>query len=413
MKRLPRIAMAVALAAAGCSRPMQSPPIRVGVLHSVTGTMALSEKSVIDATLMAIAEVNEEGGVLGRRLQPVLADGQSDGQAFAREAERLVTKESVSVVFGCWTSASRKTVKPVFEKYDHLLFYPVQYEGLEQSSNIVYTGAAPNQQILPALDWCARELGARKFFLVGSDYVFPRTAGEIIRMRLASLGGEVCGEEYVPLGQTDFKAIADAIAAAKPQVILNTLNGDSNYAFFEALRAAGVTPGRIPTVSFSIAEDELRSLGISGMAGDYCAWNYFQSVDTPENRAFVARFRAMYGAGRVTDDPMEAAYVGVRLWAEAARVAGSETPLAVRAAIRGRSIVAPEGPVTIDGATQHAHKTVRIGRIRSDGQFDVVWSSPQPVRPEPFPAGRTPEEWGRFLDGLYRGWGGRWAKPVE
>jgi urea transport system substrate-binding protein len=410
-KELRAMTLLLAAALAGCGHPRPAPPIKVGVLHSMTGTMAISEKSVIDSTLMAISEINEEGGVLGRRLEAVVADGRSDAPSFAQEAERLITKECVSVVFGCWTSASRKTVKPVFERHNHLLFYPVQYEGLEQSSNIVYTGAAPNQQIQPAVEWCCRELKARKFFLVGSDYVFPRTANAIIRAQLAGLGGEVCGEEYLPLGGTDFKAIVEKIVSAQPQIILNTINGDGNLAFFDDLRAVGVTPDRIPTLSFSIAEDELRSMRTTAMAGDYCAWNYFQSVDTSANRAFVERFRTLYGRNRVTDDPMESAYFGVRLWAQAARAAGSEAPAAVRAALGGQTLAAPEGAVRIDGATQHTCRKVRIGRIRKDGQFDVIWTSPLPVPPEPFPAFRSRAEWEGFLEDLYKGWGQQWAKP--
>ena len=226
----------------------------MGVLHSLSGTMAISEKSVVDATLLAIGEINEQGGLLGRKIEPVVADGKSDWPTFASEAERLIAQEEVSTVFGCWTSASRKTVKPVFEKHDHLLFYPVQYEGLEACPNIVYTGAAPNQQIIPAVRWCFEHLG-RKFFLVGSDYVFPRTANEIIRDQLRSLHGEIVGEQYILLGSEDVQDAVQSIVAAKPDVILNTINGDTNVAFFRELRAAGITPEKIPTMSFSIADD--------------------------------------------------------------------------------------------------------------------------------------------------------------
>jgi urea transport system substrate-binding protein len=395
----------------GCGRGPAPEPIKVGVLHSLTGTMAISEKSVIDATLLAIEEINERGGVLGRQLQAVVVDGRSDWPTFAREAERLITLEQVAVVFGCWTSASRKTVKPVFEKYNHLLFYPVQYEGLEQSRNIVYTGAAPNQQILPAVDWCFRELKARKFFLVGSDYVFPRTAHAIIKAQVAKLGGEVVGDEFVLLGARDFKAVVAKIITAQPDVILNCINGDSNLAFFDELRTNRGVPPTLRTVSFSIAEDELRSMGAKQMAGDYCAWNYFQSVDTPANHDFIERFRAKYGHNRVTDDPMEAAYIGVQLWAQAARMAKSVEPVAVRSALGGQTLPAPEGLVTIDPATQHTHKTVRIGRIRADGQFDILWTSPQPVAPEPYPALQPRGEWETFLASLFNGWGQQWANP--
>lgn len=385
-------------------------PVRVGILHSLTGTMAISETSVRDATLLAIEELNAAGGVLGRRIEPVIADGRSDWPVFAREAERLITRERVAVVFGCWNSASRKTVKPVFEKYNHLLFYPVQYEGLEQSPNIIYTGAAPNQQIIPAVKWSFDHLGQR-FFLVGSDYVFPRTANAIIKAQVAALGGTIVGEEYLRLGSREVEAVVGKIADSQPTVILNTINGDSNVAFFHALRQAGITPARIPTVSFSLAENELSHIKTSGMAGDYAAWNYFQSVDSPENHHFVKAFRARFGQDRVTDDPMEAAYFGVRMWARAVTTAGTTDPREVRKALHDQSLAAPEGIVTIDADTQHAWKVVRVGKILANGQFEIVWSSRDPVRPIPYPEFRTQAEWESFLTELQSGWGGAWASP--
>lgn len=390
----------------------ESEPIKVGILHSLTGTMAISEKSVVDATVMAIEEINAAGGVVGRKLQPVIVDGRSDWPTFAAEAERLIVDEKVSVVFGCWTSASRKTVKPVFEKHGHLLFYPVQYEGLEQSPNIIYTGAAPNQQIIPAVKWCFDNIGKR-VFLVGSDYVFPRTANAIIKEQVSALRGELLGEEYVPLGSVEVDAIAARIAELRPDVVLNSVNGDSNVALFRALRAAGVTPDRTPTLSFSIAEDELRSMGVRDMVGDYAAWNYFQSVASPENETFVKSFKARYGADRVTDDPMEAAYFGVKLWAQAVEDAGTPEVARVREKVAKQSCKAPGGIVYVDVETQHTWKVVRIGKIRSDGQFDVVWSSERPVRPVPYPIYRSKVEWEKFLVDLYEGWGGSWARPAS
>ncbi len=399
--------VAVSVAAIGCGK---KEPIKVGVLHSLSGTMAISEKAVVDATLMAIEEINAKGGVLGRELKPVVVDGQSNWTTFANEAERLITEEKVSVVFGCWTSASRKTVKPVFEKHNHLLFYPVQYEGLEQSPNIVYTGAAPNQQIIPAVKWCFDNRG-KKFFLVGSDYVFPRTANAIIKDQVKGLGGEILGEEYILLGSKDVKAAVDKIVAAKPDVILNTINGDSNVEFFKALRAAGIASDKIPTMSFSIAEDELRTMNPKDLAGDYAAWNYFQTVDTKDNAEFVKRFKAKYGQERVTDDPIEAGYFGVYLWAQAVRKAESPDPQAVRKVLAQQSFDAPEGLVYIEADNQHTWKSVYIGKIRGDGQFDVVWNSGKPIRPVPYPEYRTKEEWNKFLDDLYNGWNKSWANP--
>jgi urea transport system substrate-binding protein len=372
--------------------------------------MAISETSVVDATLLAIEEINRGGGLLGRRIETVVADGCSQWPVFAKEANRLIAEERVSVVFGCWTSASRKTVKPIFENHGHLLFYPVQYEGLEQSPNIVYTGAAPNQQIIPAVKWCFDNLG-KTFFLVGSDYVFPRTANAIIRDQLRAIRGEVLGEEYVLLGSADVESVVQEIVEKQPDVILNTINGDTNVAFFKSLRAAGITPEKIPTMSFSIAEDELRTLGVENMVGDYACWNYFQSVDSQENKRFVRAFRKKYGAERVTDDPMEAAYFGVHLWAQAVRDAGTDDVQEVRKAIADQSFQAPEGMVYIDAENNHTWKIVRIGKIQVDGQFHVEWSSRKPVRPVPYPIYRSPSEWHAFLDALYQGWGEEWSNP--
>ena len=386
--------------------------IKVGILHSLTGTMAISEKSVVDATLLAIEEINESGGLLGQRIEAVVVDTKSDLDTFASEAERLITQEKVQAIFGCWTSASRKMVKSVVERHNHLLFYPVQYEGLEQSPNIIYTGAAPNQQIIPAIKWAFDNLGTR-FYLVGSDYVFPRTANAIIKDQVKALQGQVLGERYVPLGSLDVKTIVADIVNRQPDVILNSINGDTNTVFFEELRASGITPERIPTLSFSLAEDELRSLKTTAMAGDYAAWNYFQSIETTNNQSFVQNFQSRFGTDRVTDDPMEAAYFGVQLWAQAVRDAGTTDVKVVRRAMLDQSFAAPEGIVYIDPETQHTWKTVRVGRIRPNGQFTIVWASDHPIRPLPFPSYRSPLEWENFLNQLYRMWDNRWAAPMN
>lgn len=381
--------------------------IKIGVLHSLTGTMAISETSVVDATLLAIEEINKNGGLLGRKIEPIVADGRSDLSTFAKEAERLLKEEKVAVVFGCWTSASRKIVKKIFEKFNHLLFYPVQYEGLERSPNIVYTGAAPNQQIIPAIKWCFDNLG-KNFFLVGSDYVFPRTANTIIKDQVTALRGEILGEEYILLGDKDFAGLVQKIVDTKPDVIINTVNGDSNIYFFKELRRAGITPKKIPTMSFSIAEEEIRTLSIENLVGDYASWNYFQSIDTDENKVFIEKFKKKYGTDRVTDDPIEAGYFGVHLWAQAVREAGTANVNEVRKTIRDQSINAPEGMVYINSKNLHTWKTVRIGKIREDGQFDIVWSSEKPVRPVPYPIYRSVSEWDKFLNDLYEGWGNKW-----
>jgi urea transport system substrate-binding protein len=409
---LPPVATARAVPPMAAPLPA-GPPIRVGVLHSTSGTMAQSESPVVEATLLAIRELNEAGGLLGRPLEAVVRDGRSDPSVFAQQAETLLSDEKVSSVFGCWTSASRKTVVPIFERHGNLLVYPVQYEGLEESPNLVYLGATPNQQIIPAVKWAFAFLGKRRFFLVGSDYVFPRAAGAVMRDTLAEMNAEVVGEEYLPLGSYDTRAIVEKIAGARADVILNTINGSTNVPFFKELRAAGITPERIPTISFSIGEQELRLMNVAEMAGDYAAWNYFQSLDTPESRTFVERFRAAYGPQRVLTDPMEAAYVGVKLWAQAVAQAQSDDPQEIRQKMLDGQMLAPEGPVRIDPATRHAYKTPRIGQITEDGQFEVVWSAVKPEAPVPFPPSRTKEQWQAFLGALYSGWGDQWSAPQQ
>ncbi len=357
--------------------------VKVGILHSLSGTMAISETSLKDVELMAIDEINARGGVLGKKIVPVIEDGASDWPTFAEKARKLLERDRVATVFGCWTSASRKAVKPVFEQLKGLLWYPVQYEGLEASPNIFYTGAAANQQLVPAVEWLL-EQGKKRFFLLGSDYVFPRTANKIIKAQLRAQGGEVVGEEYTPLGHTDYSTVINKIRAARPDIVFNTLNGDSNVAFFKQLRDAGLTAKELPTISVSIAEEEIRGIGAENMVGHLAVWNYFQSTDTPENREFVRRFKERHGQDRVTDDPIEAAYLAVHLWAKAVEKAGSFDVEKVRAAARNLEFQAPEGPVKIDGQNQHLWKIVRIGEVQPDGQFKELWNSGQPVAPDPY-----------------------------
>ena len=393
--------------------PPSGEPIRIGILQSLTGTMGHSGTSVADATLLAVEELNRSGGVLGRPVEAVVADGRSDPARFASEARRLIEEEKVCTVFGCWTSASRKTVVPVFEELDHLLVYPVQYEGIEESPNVIYTGAAPNQQIIPAVKWAYAFENKRRFFLVGSDYVFPRVAHAIIKDQLKELGAELVGEAFLPLGSSDVQPIIEQIIAAKPDVILNSINGDSNRAFFSELRAAGILPETTPTISFSVEEEELRQLDASAMAGDYAAWNYFQSIDSEENEQFVASFRKKYGPQRVVTDPMESAYFGVKLWAQAVAETGTTDVRKIRRAMLNQRMNSPGGEVRIDPATQHTFKTPRIGQVLSNGQFEVVWTAAKPEPPSPYPSSRTAEEWRAFLHDLYTGWGNRWSAPNE
>jgi urea ABC transporter urea binding protein len=386
-------------------------PIRVGILHALSGTIANDGRTLFDATLLAIDEVNAKGGLLGRPVEGVARDTQSDPDLAARAAEKLILEDKVCTIFGIWTSAARKTVKPVIEKHDHLLVYPVQYEGMEQSPNIVYNGTTPNQQIIPAVRYCFGFLNKRRFFLVGSDYIFPRAANAVIRDELKILGGQIVGETYLPLGSGEVAEVIGKIVASKPDMILNTINGDSNRSLIRGLRAAGVKSDRIPTVYFSLSEQEIRALPSKEISGDYAAWSYFQSIERPENQAFVKRFQARYGAQRVVSDPMEAAYAGVHLWAQAVQAAGADDVRAIRQAIRDQRYEAPEGPIRIDPETQHTWKTVRLGKIGEAGQLEIVWSSEKAIRPEVYPATRTAPEWNAFLQDLYTKWGNRWTAP--
>ncbi len=391
-------------------------PILVGILHSRTGPMAASETAVIEATELALDEVNRAGGVLGRPVRWVIADGASDELAFAREAERLIVQERVQAIFGCWTSSSRKAVREIVERHNHLLFYPVQYEGCETSPNIVYLGASPNQQIIPAVAW-GLETHGRRVALIGSDYVFPRVANAIIRDQLRALRGELVAEIYVPLSASEAQVgeAVDAIRKARPDMVLNTINGAANSDFFRVVSRLTPDSGRAPAViSFSLAEPEIQALGEAlRPVGQFAAWSYFQSVPRPENRAFIEAFRARFGAERVVSDPMEAAYCGVALWARAVSEAGTAEIGPVRRALRQQSMDAPEGIISIDPENQHTWKTVRIGKVEPDGQFAIVWDSGRPVPPTPFPMTRARSEWQSLLDDLYRSWGGRWSNPSE
>ncbi|URN96370.1 MAG: urea ABC transporter substrate-binding protein [Candidatus Pristimantibacillus lignocellulolyticus] len=357
--------------------------IKVGILHSLSGTMAISEVSVKDAEMMAINEINAAGGVLGKQIEAVVEDGASDWPTFAEKAKKLLQQDKVATVFGGWTSSSRKAMLPVFEELNGLLWYPVQYEGLESSPNIFYTGATTNQQIVPAVDWLLENRGT-SFFLLGSDYVFPRTANKIIKAQLEASGGEVVAEEYTPLGHTDYSTVISKIKEAKPDIVFNTLNGDSNVAFFKQLKDAGISASDLTTLSVSVAEEEIRGIGTDVLAGHLAAWNYYQTTDTPENTKFVEAYKAAYGADRVTADPIEAGYIAVYLWAAAVEKAGSTDVDKVREAAAGLEFNAPEGKVTIDGETQHIYKKVLIGEVQPDGMFKQLYSTADPVKPDPY-----------------------------
>ncbi len=363
-------------------------PIKVGILHSLTGTMAISETSLRDVELMAIEEINKSGGVLGRQVEAVVEDPESKfTDVFPEKAKKLLLKDKVVAVFGCWTSVSRKNVLPVFEENNGLLFYPVQYEGNEASKNVVYTGAAPNQQILPAVDWLLSPNGGgkKKFYLLGSDYIFPRTANLIVVKYLESKGMKPVAEQYTPLGHKEYATYVQDIKKQEPDVIFSTINGDSNVNFYNELAAAGITAEKIPVVAVSVGEDELRGLDPSKVKGHLAAWNYFQSVDTPKNKEFVKKFQDKYGKDRVTDDPIEAAYIGVYFWKAAVEKAKSTDVDAVREAFKsGIEFDAPSGKVKLDPKNQHTYKRFMMGKTRADKQFDVVYQT-EPIEPDPYP----------------------------
>jgi urea transport system substrate-binding protein len=382
------LALAAATQSCGIIRAGRS-TIKVGILHSLSGTMAVSESPLRDAEMLAIEEINRNGGVLGRTIEPIVEDAGSDPERFRDLAEQLLTEDQVSSVFGGWTSDSRKAMLPVFEKHGGLLWYPLQYEGNECSGSVFYGGGTPNQQIEPAVSWLLSERRTR-FFLAGSDYLFPRTANFIIRSKLEAGNGEVTGEAYVPLGGTDFEAMVAAIRRDPPDVIFNTINGSSNMQFFHALRVAGFTPKNMAVMMASVAEAEVRTIGSDLIAGYYSCWNYFQSLKTKENTGFINRFRKRYGPYRVTDDPIETAYSQVYLWAKAVAKAGSIDPIAIRKAAPGLEFESPGGLIRIDKSNHHTWKRLHIGQINDTGQFDLVYSSPDLIRPDPWSQALNP-----------------------
>ncbi|MBF0206966.1 MAG: transporter substrate-binding protein [Oligoflexia bacterium] len=433
---------------------LRSSVIKVGVLHSLTGTMAISEESVKNATLLAIDEINRSGGIGGKRVEAVVADGQSKPEVFKREAERLITTEGIRFLFGCWTSADRKAVIPVLEKYDALLFYPVQHEGLELSNKVIYMGAVPNQQLIPTLKWSYDKFGKR-FFLVGSDYVYPRVSNEIAKVLLANIGGVVLGEEYVALEDKDFKKVVKKIKDSNPDVIISTINGEGNIAFLEELHNQRVNEegnvhsnrSSIPILSLSITENEIRSTMehfvkykpkeaahflTEHLSNMYASWSYFESISNPLNKDFVANFHKSFSSkyrSKFTNnstnfmaisDPMATAYYGVMLWGMAMREHGNLYRAAAASNtnrdiytytllqhLYNLSFPAPDGIITIVN-NNYARRTVRIGKINKDLHFDIVWSAKNPIEARPYPYYKKRKEWDAFLDTLYQRWNKNW-----
>ncbi len=382
--------LAAGLALSAWTANAAEDPVKVGILHSLSGTMAISEISCKDASVMAIDEINAKGGVLGRKIEAVVVDPKSDWPTFTEKAKELVLTHKVAAIFGCWTSVSRKHVLPVIEEYNSLLYYPVQYEGEEQSLNVFYTAASPNQQLVPAAEYML-EQGSKKFVLLGTDYVFPRTANKVLKAFLKAKGIPDANviEEYTPFGHKDYQTIVAKIkdlAKGGGACVLSTINGDSNVPFYKEFANQGLTSADCPIMAFSVAEDELRAMEVPPLVGHLAAWNYFMSIDTPENKAFVSAFQAKYGKDRVTDDPIEAAYYGVYVWKAAVEKAGSFDVDKVRAATYGLEFMSPSGMKKMDEKNQHTYKPVFIGEIKKDGQFKIVWKSKGLVKPDSYSA---------------------------
>ncbi|MDR2612043.1 MAG: urea ABC transporter substrate-binding protein [Deltaproteobacteria bacterium] len=376
-------ALSLALCAAVGAGPVaaQDDTIKVGVLHSLSGTMAISETTLKDAVLMLIEDQNKKGGVLGKKLVPVVVDPASEWPLFAEKAQDLLTREKVAVVFGCWTSVSRKSVLPVFEEHNGLLFYPVQYEGQESSKNVIYTGAAPNQQAIPAVDYLLDQ-GVKRFVLAGTDYVFPRTANKIVEAYLLSKGikQEDILVNYTPFGHSDWQSIVAEIkrfgATGLKTAVISTINGDANVPFYKELAAQNITAESIPVMAFSVGEEELSGVDTKPLVGHLAAWNYFQSVESPANEVFIQSWKEyIKDPKRVTNDPMEATYIGFNLWVKAVEKAGTTDVDQVLKAIVGLETQNLSGGTARLLPNHHLTKPVLIGEIQDDGQFQIVWST--------------------------------------
>jgi urea transport system substrate-binding protein len=374
--------------------------IKVGILHSLSGTMAISETALKETALMTIAEINKSGGVMGKQLVPVVVDPASNWPLFAEKSRQLLSKDKVDVVFGCWTSVSRKSVLPVFKELNGLLFYPVQYEGEELEKNVFYTGAAPNQQAIPAVEYLMSKDGgsAKRWVLLGTDYVYPRTTNKILRAFLKSKGVADADimEEYTPFGHSDYQTIIAKIkkfaGEGKKTAVVSTINGDSNVPFYKELGNAGIKASDIPVVAFSVGEEELRGVDTKPLVGQLAAWNYFESLKNPANAKFIKMYRDWAKQSKlpnantvVTNDPMEATYIGIHMWKQAVEKAKSTDVDKVIAAMAGQTFNAPDGyMIKMDETNHHLHKPVFIGEVKADGQFNVVWKSKGPIRAQPW-----------------------------
>jgi urea transport system substrate-binding protein len=393
------LALTASLAGVSLEAAAQAKTVKVGVLHSLSGTMAISETVLKDTALMAFEEINAKGGVMGYKIEPVVVDPASNWPLFAEKARQLITQDKVAAVFGCWTSVSRKSVLPVFEELNGLLFYPVQYEGEELSKNVFYTGAAPNQQAIPAVEYLMSKEGggAKRWVLLGTDYVYPRTTNKILRAFLKSKGvaDKDIDEKYTPFGHSDYQTIVADIkkfSAGGKTAVVSTINGDSNVPFYKELGNQGLKATDVPVVAFSVGEEELRGVDTKPLVGHLAAWNYFMSIKNPENDAFKAKWAAYTKAKKLpgadkplTNDPMEATYIGIYMWKQAVEKAKSFDTDKVIAAMAGQTFKAPSGIVSkMDEKNHHLHKAVFIGEVKADGQFNVVWKTKGPIRAQPW-----------------------------
>ncbi|WP_246611876.1 urea ABC transporter substrate-binding protein [Agarivorans aestuarii] len=363
--------------------------VKVGILHSVTGTMAISETGSVQAEMLAIEQINAMGGVLGRQIEYIQEDGASDWPTFAEKSKKLLVKDKTAAVFGCWTSASRKAVLPVFEQYNGMLYYPTFYEGLEQSPNVIYTGQEATQQIIAGIDWVTDTKDAKSFFLLGSDYIWPRTSNKIARKHIEKLGLKVVGEEYYPLGHTSFNSVINKIKLKKPDVIYAIVVGGSNVAFYKQLKAAGIDMNKEKplVLTISVTEDEILGIGGENIQGAYAAMKYFQSLTNQNNEEFVAAFKKRWGDDIVIGDVTQAAYLGPWLWKAAVEKAGSFDIDKVRAASPNLELTtAPEGYVKVH-ENHHLWSKTRIGHAQADGQYNIVYETADLIEPNPFPKG--------------------------
>lgn len=407
------VALAAALIAWWAMRAPPPVPIRIGVLHSLTGPQAVSEKPLLDAYRLAVEEINAAGGIHGRPLILDVRDGASEPATFAREAERFLREaddDRADLIVGGWSSASRKALLPVLHQFDSLLLYPARFEGLESSPHVAYFGMVPNQQIGPAIEW-AQKLGAKRFFFIGNDGLFARATNAVARDLIEARGGTMAGEAFLPPSGGDPRTVAESVVAAHPDAIINALHGDANQGLMRALRSTGIDPATTMVIALSIGESEIRTWDPALFKDVIVSCSYVRTLDRDSNQRFLTGLRRVAGSEVVAGDGMASAYMGLRFWADAAREAGTTKAPTVRRALRGRHMDGPGGTVVIDPESLHAWKPIRIGRVRADGDVDILWDSASPVPSRAWPLWRSRSGWEDMVLRWYEGWGQRWEAP--